>query len=36
MDLGFLKAVLGLNGANFAVSLAPVPNWNGDASENEM
>jgi|GEM_PF-1533304 len=36
MDLGFLKAVLDLNGAKFAVSLAPVPNRNGHASENEV
>ena len=36
MEFGFLEAVLGLDGVNLAISLAPVPNWDGDTGENEM
>ena len=36
MNFGVLESVSDLDFANFAVSLAPVPNWDGNAGENEM
>ena len=36
MDFGFLEAIPGLDVANLAISLTPMPNWDGDAGENEV
>ena len=36
MDFGLLETELGLDVVNLAVSLTPVPNWDGDTGENEM
>ena len=36
VDFGFPEAVAGLDIGNFAVCLAPVPDRDGDAGENEM
>lgn len=35
MDFGFLEAIPGLDVANLAISLTPMPNY-GDAGENEV